>query len=327
MAYFLRAIARRWYLLGSTLGNQEAVVTRKPAVSLAAVPGRRRATVELAQRLERERFAGIYCPSYGDGLGLCEALALTTGEIPFGTSIANIYTRHPYDYAQTAALVHELSGGRFRFGIGVSHAPTHARLHVQAGNPLADIRKFVDDLRAGAQHAGALPPIVLAALRRRMVELAGEIAQGAVWANGARSHMAASLRHLPEAKRRDPAFFLGNMVPTCIDADRTAAAGVNRRTLVSYVRLPNYQNYWIEAGFADEMLAIREAIAAGQDDRIPQLMSDRWLSEVTLFGSAAEVRAGIEAWYETGITTLIVVPSSTRGGQMAAFEELITALR
>ena len=85
----------------------------KPAVSLAAVAGRRKATLELAQRLEQEGFSGIYCPSFGDGMGLCEALALTTHEIPFGTSIANIYTRHAADYAQTAALIHELSQGRF----------------------------------------------------------------------------------------------------------------------------------------------------------------------------------------------------------------------
>ena len=84
---------------------------RKPAVSLAAVAGRRQATLELAQRLEQEGFSGIYCPSFGDGMGLCEALALVTNEIPFGTSIANIYTRHPYDYALSATLIHELSGG------------------------------------------------------------------------------------------------------------------------------------------------------------------------------------------------------------------------
>jgi alkanesulfonate monooxygenase SsuD/methylene tetrahydromethanopterin reductase-like flavin-dependent oxidoreductase (luciferase family) len=305
----------------------EVAMTTKPAVSLAAVPGRRQTTVDLAQRLEQEGFAGIYCPSLGDGLGLCEALALVTREISFGTSIANIYLRHPHDYAQTAGLIHELSRGRFRFGIGVSHGPTHARLRLQVGKPLQDVRRFVDDLRAGAQNSGELPPIVLATLRRRMVELAAEIAQGAVWANAARSHMRESLRHLPPARRQDPGFFIGDMIPTCIDEDRAAAAAVNRRTLTGYVKLPNYQNYWIEAGFADEMLAIRQAIADRQEERIPALMSDRWLREVSLFGSIADIREGIEAWYETGINTLIVVPSSTRGGQMVAFEELIAAFR
>ena len=75
------------------------------------------------------------------------------------------------------------------------------------------------------------------------------------------------------------------------------------------------------------MLAIRRAIAEGKEDRIPALMSDRWLSEVTLFGSVAEVREGVEAWYASGITTLILVPSSTKGGQLVAFQELIAAFR
>src|SRR5262247_1545477 len=171
----------------------------KPAVGLIAVAGRRRATLEMAQRLEREGFTGLYCPSPGDGLALCEALALSTREITFGTSIANIYTRHPFEYAQMAAVVHELSGGRFRFGIGVSHGPAYERLGIRPGKPLEDIRKFVGDLRALDKQVGGLPPITLATLRRRMVELAAEIAQGAVWANGARSHMTASLAHVPDA--------------------------------------------------------------------------------------------------------------------------------
>ena len=302
-------------------------VTRKPAVSLAAVPGRRQATLDMAQRFEEEGVAGIYCPSMGDGLGLCEALALATRTIPLGTTIANIYTRHPFDFAHTAALVHELSGGRFRFGIGVSHGPTHDRLGVKAGKPLEEIRRFVGDLRTGAKHSGELPPLTLATLRRKMTALSAEIAQGAVWANAARSHMPESLEALPDSARTSPDFFIGNMVPTCIDADRAAAAAVNRRTLTGYVKLPNYQNYWIEAGFEEEMEAIREAIAAGQDDKIPSLMSDRWLSEVTLYGSPSEVRDGIEAWYAAGVKTLIVVPSSAKGNQMVALQELIDLFR
>jgi len=302
-------------------------MTSKPAVSLVAVAGRRRTTLELAQRLEQEGFGGIYCPSPGDGLALCEALALSTREIPLGTSIANIYTRHPFDYAQTAAVIHELSGGRFRFGIGVSHGPTHQRLALSVGKPLEDVRKFVADVRAAGSQVGGLPPLVLATLRKRMLELSAEIAQGAVWANGARSHMKDSLAVLPDATRADPAFFIGDMIPTCIDDDRAAAASVMRRTLVSYVKLPNYQNYWIEAGYAEEMQAIREAIAARQDDTIPSLMSERWLRDVTLFGPASEVRDGVEAWRATGVRTVILVPSSTRGGQMKAFDELIAAFR
>jgi alkanesulfonate monooxygenase SsuD/methylene tetrahydromethanopterin reductase-like flavin-dependent oxidoreductase (luciferase family) len=281
-------------------------MTRKPAVSLVAVAGRRRATLELAQRLEAEGFGGIYCPSPGDGLALAEALALVTREIPLGTSIANIYTRHALEYAQAAALIHELSGGRFHFGVGVSHGPT---------------------LQGYAGQVGALPPVVLATLRRRMVELAGEIARGAVWANAARSHMKASLAHLPASARQDPGFFVGDMIPTCVDEDRGAAAALMRRVLAPYARLPNYRNYWREAGYAEEMDAIEAALTRGEEARVPGLMSDRWLRDVTLFGPAAEVREGVEAWRAAGVRTVILVPSSTRGGQMAAFEELVGAFR
>ena len=302
-------------------------MTGKPAISLVAVAGRRRATLDLAQRIEREGFTGIYCPSPGDGLALCQALAVATRTIPLGTSVANIYTRHPFEYAQAAAVIHELSGGRFRFGIGVSHGPVYKRLGLAPGKPLDDIRKFVEQIRGFAAQVGGLPPIVLATLRRRMVELAGEIAQGAVWANGARSHMAASLANLPESARRDPDFFVGDMVPMCIDEDRAAAAAAMRRALVNYVRLPNYQNYWIEAGYEEEMRAIRAALARGEADRLPSLMSDRWLADVTLFGSASQVREGVEAWRASGVKTVILVPSSARGNQMVAFQELLAAFR
>jgi alkanesulfonate monooxygenase SsuD/methylene tetrahydromethanopterin reductase-like flavin-dependent oxidoreductase (luciferase family) len=302
-------------------------VSPKPAVSLVAVAGRRKATLDLAQRIEREGFTGIYCPSPGDGMALCEALALATREIPFGTSIAHIYTRHAFEWAQTAAVIHELSGGRFRFGVGVSHGPAHERLGLTPGKPLEDMRTFVAEVKGLAPQVGTLPPITLATLRRRMVALAGEIAEGAVWANAARSHMAASLRHLPDAKRNDPTFFVGDMIPTCIDPDRAAAAAVMRKVLTSYVKLPNYQNYWIEAGYEKEMAAVRAAAARRDDDAVRAAMSERWLSDVTLYGSAREVRDGVEAWRAAGVKTVILVPSSTRGGQMVAFEELIAAFR
>lgn len=129
-------------------------MTSKPAVSLVAVAGRRHQTLELAQRIEKEGFAGLYCPSPGDGLALCGALAVATREIPLGTSIAHIYTRHPLEYAQMAGFVHEVSGGRFRFGIGVSHGPTHARLGLHVGKPLDDIIQSRGWPRAGAMAEG-----------------------------------------------------------------------------------------------------------------------------------------------------------------------------
>jgi alkanesulfonate monooxygenase SsuD/methylene tetrahydromethanopterin reductase-like flavin-dependent oxidoreductase (luciferase family) len=298
---------------------------QKPAVALAAAVGRRKWTVETAKQLEAAGFAGIYCASFGDGMGLCLSIAHATSTIKFGTSIIPIYYRVPFDLAQSAAYIHEISDGRFYLGIGVSHEPANQRIGAKTGKPLSDMRRYVEAMRAAAPQVGPLPPIVLATLRKKMVELAAEIAEGAVWANAARSHMPDSLAHIPQEKREGD-FFIGDMIPMCIDdEDPAAAANVMKRVLTGYVMLPNYRNYWKEAGYVEEMEAIEAALARGDREALPGLMSDRWLADCTLFGTRKQVFEGLEQWYAVGVKTPIVVPSSTKGGQVKAFEELFAA--
>ena len=110
-----------------------------PAISLAAVHGRRQQTLEIAAEIERRGFTGIYCPSMGDCVALCQSIASVTNEITFGTSVQPIYFRNPEDLAATAAFIHEISNGRFRLGIGVTHGPVHQRLGITPDKPLADI--------------------------------------------------------------------------------------------------------------------------------------------------------------------------------------------
>jgi alkanesulfonate monooxygenase SsuD/methylene tetrahydromethanopterin reductase-like flavin-dependent oxidoreductase (luciferase family) len=292
-----------------------------PALSLAAVPGRRQATLDLAREIEGRGYAGIYCPSLGDSLALCQALALVTEHIPLGTSITPLYFRQVSDYAQTVSFIHELSGGRFRFGIGVSHERALKQLGIEGGKPLADTRKFVAALKE-VPRAGELPPIVLATLRKKMIALAEEIGQGMVFANGCRSHMGESLSVLSDETRSSGEFFIGDMIPTCVSDDIEAAKQVNRRTLTGYTMMPNYRNYWKEAGYVEEMEGIERAIEAGDRESIPGFLTDKWLADTTLFGSAEHIRDELDAWYDAGITTPILVPSSANGGQMKAFEEL-----
>ena len=290
-----------------------------PALSLAAVPGRRLRTLELIGEIEKRGFSGIYGPSLSDVMGLCVSIAHLTERVTFGPTILPIYLRHPSDLGNAAVYLHEISGGRFRLGLGVSHGPAHQRLGVTVGKPLSDMRAYVEKLKAGAEQSGPLPPIVLATLRDKMVDLAVEVADGAVWANGARSYMKHSLAKVPDG------FFVANMVPTVIDDDEKAAAAVCRKTLTGYVALPNYRNYWKAAGYVEEMEAVEKALEAGQRDRIPEALSDKWLNDVTLFGPVGKVRDGVEAWIDAGVTTPILVPSSTKGGQMVAIDEIFAA--
>ena len=301
-------------------------MTRMPAIGLAASSGRRLGVVELAREAEKRGFTGIYCPTAGgtDCLALCQAIAQATHTIRVGTSIQPIYFRLPAELARGAAFIHEISGGRFHLGVGVTHAPVHTAHGLKVGKPLGDMRDYVAAMRAAEPSTGPLPPIVLATLRSKMLSLAVEIADGAVWANGSRGYMPAQLASVP-AQKRDAGFFLGDMAPTVIDADEGAAKAVLKKTLTLYCRLPNYRNYWKEAGYVEEMEAVEAAIAAGEFERLPGLMTDRWLADNCLFGSATKVRDGIEAWFDAGISTPIIVPSSTTGGQAKAVTELFAA--
>ena len=170
---------------------------------------------------------------------------------------------------------------------------------------------------------GEQPPIVLAGLRRRMVALAGEIGDGLVFANAARSHMPESLSALPAGAAADPDFFVGNMIPTCISDDEGAAAAVNRRTLAGYLTMPNYRNYWREAGYPEEIEAVEKALEAGEREDLAARMGERWLRDTTLYGSGRQVLEGLEAWYEAGVRTPILVPSSAVGNQLVALQELL----
>jgi alkanesulfonate monooxygenase SsuD/methylene tetrahydromethanopterin reductase-like flavin-dependent oxidoreductase (luciferase family) len=301
-----------------------SVTTLKPAVSLAAAPGKRQQIIALAKEIDARGFPGIYCPSIGDGLALAEAVALVTEHVEIATAISPIYFRQAAEYAPTVSFIHEVSGGRFRFGIGVAHAPSLAPRGLDGGKPLADTRTFVEQLKS-VPRVGALPPILLATLREKMIELAGEIGDGMIFANGARSNMQRSLAVLPAAKSSDPEFFIGNMIPTCIDNDLEAARAVNRKTLSRYALLPNYRNYWKSCGYEDEMNEVEACVASGKMDGIGACLSDRWLDDTTISGPPDRVRAELEHWFAAGIKTPILVPSSASGGQITAFEELFRA--
>src|SRR3954469_23302370 len=241
--------------MNRTAASRATPALNLPGINLIAEPGRRRGALDLAREIERRGFAMIQVSSSYANMAQCTGIALATERIAFATAIAPIYAQTVEEFSHGAAYIHEVSGGRFQFGIGVAHGPSHVRMGVNPGKPLGDIRAFVAKYRSH-EAVGGLAPIVLATLRRRMIGLAGEIADGMVFANGSRSHMAESLSALPQAKREDPAFFIGNRIRTCINSDLGEARGVLRRAMTHYALLPYYRNYWREAGYREEMEGI-----------------------------------------------------------------------
>ena len=296
-----------------------------PALSIVASPGKRRAILDVAREAEGLGFPALACPSLGGALGLGVSLAHETREIRFYTAIQGIYGNSIGEIGALASHTHELSGGRFALGLGVSHEPMVRRTGATMGPPLSDMRAFVDALRSNAKYGGELPAIYVAALRDRMLGLACDIGQGALWANASHRHTSTQVNLVP-GSLRSGGFYLANMIPTVIDDDVKAAAAVNRRTMTTYVRLPNYRNYWKAAGYVDEMESIEAALAEKRTDELESLMSDEWLSDCTLFGTRRTVLEGFERWRSIGMEPIAVM-SSTSGGQVKAIGQLFDVYR
>ena len=293
-----------------------------PAVSVIGTPTKRNTILELATEAERRGFAGLASPGVHGNLAMCGSLAHVTSRIPFWTSIQPIYHGHPVEVAITAGHLFEVSGGRFRLGLGVSHAPTMNRLGIDTGKPLHDMTEYVTAIRAATRPAGQLPPIYLAALRNKMLDLALDVGDGAIWANASQRFMPTQVARVTAAGR--DGFFLANMVPTVIDSDLDAARAIHRRTLSGYLHLPSYRAYWKLAGYEEEMAAVEAALAAGERERLPGLMPDSWLDDCTISGSAHAVRDRLEQWMSMGVLPIAVM-SSTTGGQAVAIGELFAA--
>ena len=298
----------------------------RPAVSMVAPAKKRHAILELARRAEELNFAGIACPSLGATMGLCASLAHSTNEIKFWTSIQPIYYSHAIEIANTAAHIHEVSNGRFALGLGVSHGPVIDRLGATTATPLADIKNYLATMKAQERFSGDLPPIYLAALRNKMMHLASEISNGAIWANASRKSIAAQIALLPDSKRSN--MFLANMIPTVISDDVEAARAIHRKTLVGYVTLPNYRNYWRACGYGEQMDAfekiLSESAKESRNTEIISAMDNEWLDDCTISGDVDTVRERLYGWSQIGVLPIAVM-SSTSGGQAQAISQLFDA--
>jgi len=293
---------------------------------MVAPAKKRHAILELARRAEELKFVGIACPSLGATMGLCVSLAHSTNEIKFWTSIQPIYYSHAIEMANTAAHIHEVSNGRFALGLGVSHGPVIDRLGATTATPLADIKNYLATMKAQERFSGDLPPIYLAALRNKMMHLASEISNGAIWANASRKSISTQIALLPDSKRSN--MFLANMIPTVISDDVEAARAIHRKTLVGYVTLPNYRNYWRACGYGEQIDAfekiLSESAKESRNTEIISAMDNEWLDDCTISGDVDTVRERLYGWSQIGVLPIAVM-SSTSGGQAQAISQLFDA--
>ena len=298
--------------------------------------------IELAQEAERLGYDSAWAAeAWGtDAVTVLSWLAATTSTIKIGSAIMQIPARTPANTAMTAATLDLMSGGRFLLGLGTSGPQVVEGWHGEPwGKPLTKTREYIEIVRAacrreavefhgdqydvpyGGDGATGLGkplklmlrpvrkriPIYLAALGPKTVRLAFEIADG--WL---------PIYFSPERARdafgyepRDD-FDIAPTVQVVIDDDIADARDVVRPILALYVggmgaRGANFYNDVVRRyGYEADAERIQTMYLEGKQREAIAAVPDALVDDVALVGPKERVRDRLEAWRESGVTTLLV---------------------
>ncbi|OGK81517.1 MAG: hypothetical protein A2X52_10435 [Candidatus Rokubacteria bacterium GWC2_70_16] len=284
--------------------------------------------VTLAARAEGLGYESLWT-THGlgrDALLVLGAYGQVAPRVGLGTGVIPIYPRHPVLLAQEALTLQDVTGGRLRLGIGVSHrASMEQALGLPMGEPLGVMREYVAVLRAAltgrVEHVGAryrvawqsglprlpaAPPVLLAGLGPRMLELAGEIADGAVlWLCAPeyirREALPAIRRGRARAGKPPDGFEVVAAVPAALTVERTAATALFKAELTRYLALPFYRAMLVGSGFAAELAAYDRAPG-------PEAVPDRLAAALGAVGDYPALRDFVAAHREAGVTLPAIRP-------------------
>jgi F420-dependent oxidoreductase-like protein len=299
--------------------------------------------IELAHEAERLGYDSAWAAeAWGtDAVSVLAWLAATTSKIKIGSAILQIPARTPANTAMTAATLDLLSGGRFLLGLGTSGPQVVEGWHGEPwGKPLAKTREYVEIVRTvlrrdvlehhgehydipyshdGATGLGkplklmARPlraeiPIYLASLRPKSVELAAKIADGwlPIFFSPERARETFPLPFARDGLEVAPA------VPALLSDDVEAARDALKPYYALYVggmgaRGTNFYNDLVSAyGFEAEAERIQDLFLAGKKKEAAAAVPDALVDEMTLVGPRERIAERLEAWSESGATTMLV---------------------
>jgi alkanesulfonate monooxygenase SsuD/methylene tetrahydromethanopterin reductase-like flavin-dependent oxidoreductase (luciferase family) len=264
-----------------------------------------------------------------DSFTLAAALAVHTERIGLATAVAPLYHRSPASMAQTAATVDDVSGGRFRLGLGVGHRVTMGGWHgQQIGKPAAEMREYIGIVRAIL--AGQAPPpgerwssnfafigfaprpdipIYQAALSPAMLRLAGEISDGVIlWATPPQYVRDVVIPQVTAGRARVGKslddFEILSAVPSSVTQDRDGALAGIRTELHRYFGLPFYRAMFEAAGFAADLAAYDAA--APDVDAQKRAISEDFIDHLCGIGDGDAVRRGVQRYIEAGVTNPVL---------------------
>jgi probable F420-dependent oxidoreductase len=259
-----------------------------------------------ARRVDELGYGTLWVPETvgREPFTLLGLLAGETNRIRIGTSIVSIWGHDAQTTRMAALTLHEATGGRFVLGLGVSHLHLAQKLRGHTfERPLTRMREYLAAYRAAIYRGpmtsdGSEPPMLLAALRERMLALAATEADGAfpylvtpervAWTRGVLDAAAAGARPV-----------LAVSMPAVLETDPDLARAAARAYLAPYLRTPAYQACWLAQGFSES------------DWERPA--SDRLVDAMVAWGDVEALRTRVGELATAGADHVAVIPVGPDG--------------
>jgi probable F420-dependent oxidoreductase len=255
-----------------------------------------------------------------DGFTPLALASAWTERVRLGTGVVGVMQRGRALLAQEAAAVADASSGRFALGIGASSDRI-----VEGWNgmpfekPLSRMSETIDFLRTALagergdggfklERAPAAPiPIIVAALRGKMLRLAVEKGDGA-FTNflplAGLPKVTEQLDGAPEGFELLCRFF-------CIPGEREQVEPLARFMFSSYITVPVYEAFYRWLGYGERIDEMVAAWNAKDRQRAAELADWELIEEMFIFGSPEQMRERLQAFVEGGITLPVITPITT----------------
>lgn len=313
-------------------------------------------TVPLARLAEESGYTDLWSAEVDgtDGFGTLAAIAAVTEKLRLGTAIVPVYSRPPALLAMSAANLQGLSRGRFVLGIGTSTSIVIGRwMGIPFDKPVLRMRETVSILREALSgkkvtfegetvssqgfrltaDPGEPVPIYIAALGPKMLELAGEVADGVIFylftPEGVRDAIA-KVHASAKAAGRDPnEIDTVIRIPVAVDENQEFVRFMMRRMTAAYAMVDVYNASVSRQGYSEEAKRLSDLWRAGDREGAAQSVSDEMLEDFYIFGDEDTCRKKIGEFRDAGIKVPVIMPASVAGDpaeRMANIKTTIASL-
>jgi probable F420-dependent oxidoreductase len=318
-------------------------------------PGAVGQIVEAVRAAEQAGYDDVWLADAGgvDALTVAAIVLDRTERIRVGIAVVPAYTRTPAVLAATVATLADLAPGRFALGLGTSSEAMINGWHgLTLERPVARMRETLALLRgifAGErtsftgqtlrstgyrQSALATPvPILLAALRPRMTELAVTAADGIIlnlFPLGALDSLMAGIHAAAIQAGREPAEievasrFQGQVVAN--ETEHAAARDAFRFHFTPYFANRVYNAFLAEVGYPDIAAELESHARLGNWAGARACLTDELVDDIAVIGDAEHFRARLGTYAEAGIgTPIMFCLSADPEHQRRTFDALRTA--